>query len=195
MFDLLILSLAFMIHLWALPYSFKNLFIDSIVGFVQLAFALAIILTSSPAFLAPTPKGRITGAGVGVSCMAVQLLHFRGARIAAATLTRTFILSQLLILFFFVPVEEIFYRGVFFARLTSIWGTFTAIVISTALSTMLTVVSSRKPLVWIGSAAMGILCALGFYYSQSLWAPVLIRMGNEIGYQTLNEPRDLFQRG
>jgi len=43
--DLVILSLGFLIHLWALPYSFKNLFIDSLVRLVQLGFGVAILVT------------------------------------------------------------------------------------------------------------------------------------------------------
>jgi membrane protease YdiL (CAAX protease family) len=191
--DLAILSLGFMIHLWALPYTFKNLFFDSLVGIVQIGFGVTILATLSPASLIPSPLGLITGVGVGTACLGFQLLYNRGVKITKASLTRNFFLSQLLILCFFIPAEELFYRGVFLTRLSAIWGAFTAITITTALSSMIAVVSSRKPLYWAGSAIMGVLCGLGYYYSQSIWAPVLIHIGNDIGFEALNEPRDLFQ--
>jgi membrane protease YdiL (CAAX protease family) len=179
--------------MWALPYSFKNLFFDAIIGVVQLGFGFTILVYLSPLSLFPTPLGLITGAGVGIACFGFQLLYNRGVKLTRATLTKSFFLSQLLILLFFIPAEEIFYRGVFFTRLTAIWGGFTAIVLTTALSSMVAVVSSRKPLHWMGSAVMGVLCGMGLYYSQSIWAPILIRIGNEIGFEALNEPRNLFQ--
>ena len=40
---------------------------------------------------------------------------------------------------------------------------------------------------------MGVLCGLGFYWSQSIWAPVLIHVLNDFGFVTLNERRDLFR--
>jgi membrane protease YdiL (CAAX protease family) len=76
--------------------------------------------------------------------------------------------------------------------LTVIWGAFTAAVIATALSTMLTVVSSRKQLYWLGSGIMGVLCCLGYYWTQNLWAPILIHVLNDIGFIALNEKRDIF---
>ena len=192
MFDLVILSLGFMIHLWALPYSFKNVLFDSIVGLVQLGFGFTILFYGSPASLLPTPTGLITGAGIGAACFVFQLLYNRGVKIKRSDLTRKFLVSQLILLLFFVPAEEVFYRGVFFNRLASIWGTTTAVLLATSLSTMITVVSSRKPLYWLGSAVMGVLCCLGFYYSRSIWAPILIHIGNDIGFRTLNDPKSLF---
>jgi membrane protease YdiL (CAAX protease family) len=193
MLDLIILSLGFMIHLWTLPYSFKNVLFDSFVGLVQLGFGLTVIASLSPGSLQPTSTGLITGAGVGAACLGFQLLYNRGIRISRAKMTRGYFLSQLLILLFFIPAEEAFYRGVFFPRLEAIWGPLTAVLISTALSSMTTIVSSRKRLLWMGSAVLGVLCGLGYYYSRSIWAPVLIHIGNDIGFEVLNEPRDLFQ--
>jgi membrane protease YdiL (CAAX protease family) len=191
-FDLLILSLGFMIHLWALPYSFKNILFDSIVSLVQLGFGFVILFYGSPSSLLPSAPGLIGGAGIGVACFVFQLLFNRGVKITRSDLNRRFFLSQLVLLFFFVPAEEAFYRGVFFSRLASIWGVSAAVLLSTSLSTMFTVVSSRKPLYWAGSAVMGVLCCLGFYYSGSIWTPILIHIGNDIGFQTLNERRSLF---
>jgi membrane protease YdiL (CAAX protease family) len=191
--DLVILSLGFLIHLWALPYSFKNLFIDSLVRFVQLGFGVAILITLDPRVLLPSPFGLITGLGVGVACFAFQIVWNKGVRLRAASLTRGFIASQLLILFFHVPAEEMFYRGVFFTLLSAIWGPFTALVISTALSTMIAVVSSRKPIKWLGSGLVGVLCGLGYYWSQSIWAPMLIHILNDFGFDTLNEQRNLLE--
>jgi membrane protease YdiL (CAAX protease family) len=191
--DLVILSLGFMIHLWALPYTFKNLRFDALIGVVQIGFGATILATLSPSALLPSPMGLISGIGVGIACLGFQLLYYRGVKIRRADLTRSYFLSQLLILLFFIPAEEIFYRGVFFTRLWTIWGGLTAIVFTTALSTMITVVTSRKPLHWAGSAILGTLCGLGYYYTQSIWAPILIHLGNDIGFEALNEPRNLFQ--
>jgi len=191
--DLVILSLGFLIHLWALPYSFKNLFIDSIVRLVQLGFGVAILVTLDPRVMLPSPFGFITGLGVGVACFAFQIVWNKGVQLRAAALTRSFIASQLLILFFHIPAEEMFYRGVFFTLLSAIWGPFTALVISAALSTMIAVVSSRKPIKWLGSGLVGVLCGLGYYWSQSIWAPVLIHILNDCGFDTLNEQRNLFE--
>jgi membrane protease YdiL (CAAX protease family) len=191
--DLVILSLGFLIHLWALPYSFKNLFIDSIVRLVQLGFGVAILVTLDPHVLLPSPFGLITGLGVGVACFAFQIVWNKGVQLRAAALTRSFIASQLLILFFHIPAEEMFYRGVFFTLLSAIWGPFTALVISTALSTMIAVVSSRTPIKWLGSGLVGVLCGLGYYWSQSIWAPVLIHILNDCGFDTLNEQRNFFE--
>jgi membrane protease YdiL (CAAX protease family) len=193
MLDLIILSLGFMIHMWTLPYSFKNVLVDSIVSLVQLGFGITILAYISPGALPPTPVGLITGAGVGAACFGFQLLYNRGVRVTRADMTRGYFLSQLLILLFFIPAEEVFYRGVFFSRLEAIWGPFTAVVIATALSSMTAIVSSRKRLLWTGSAVLGVLCGLGYYYSQSIWAPVLIHIGNDVGFEALNEPRRLFQ--
>lgn len=181
-----------MIHMWALPYSFKNIFFDSIVGFIQLGFGFTVLFYGSPSSLLPSPTGLITGTGIGAACLVFQLLYNRGVKIRRSDLTRRFLASQLVLLLFFVPAEELFYRGVFFSRLESIWGAATAVLLSTSLSAMITVVSSRKPLHWLGSAFMGTLCCLGFYYSRSIWAPILIHIGNDIGFRTLNDPKRLF---
>jgi membrane protease YdiL (CAAX protease family) len=191
--DLVILSLGFLIHLWALPYSFKNLFIDSIVRLVQLGFGVAILITLDPHVLLPSAFGLITGLGVGAACFTFQIVWNMGVRLRAASLTKTLIASQLMILFFHIPAEEIFYRGVFFTLLNAIWGPFTALMISTALSTMIAVVSSRKQIKWLGSGLVGLLCGLGYYWSQSIWAPVLIHVLNDFGFDTLNEQRNLFE--
>ncbi len=192
MFDLVILSIGFMIHMWALPYSFKNLLFNSIIAAIQLGFGIIVIAYTSPASLIPTPVSLMIGVGVGVACIGFQIAYFRGAKVIRNGAPKNYVPSQLLFLLFFVPTEEIFYRGVFFARLTSIWGGFTAAVLATALSSTLAVVSSRKRLDWFGSAVMGVLCSLGYYYAQSIWAPILIHVGNAIGYEALNEPKDLF---
>jgi membrane protease YdiL (CAAX protease family) len=191
--DLIVLSLGFMIHMWTLPYSFKNPLFDSAVSLVQLAFGVTILAYLSPGSLPPSPLGLITGAGVGAACLVFQLLYNRGVKVTRADMTRGYFLSQLVVLLFFIPAEEVFYRGVFFSRLEAIWGPFTAVAISTALSSMTAIVSSRKRLFWTGSAVLGVLCGLGYYYSKSIWAPVLIHIGNDVGYEALNEPRRLFQ--
>jgi membrane protease YdiL (CAAX protease family) len=191
--DLVILTLAFLIHMWALPYSFKNLLFDAIVRIIQIGFSFTILLTLSPSALLPTPAALITGLGVGAACFGFQLLLNRGIRVRNTPFTRQILLSQLMILLFYLPAEEMFYRGVIFTRLASIWGPFTAVILATALSTMLTVVTSRRPLWWAGSAVMGLLCGLGCYYTQSIWAPILIHVMNDVGFETLQEPRNLFQ--
>lgn len=181
-----------MIHLWALPYSFKNVLFDCIVSLVQLGFGFAILFFDSPSSLLPSPMGLIAGAGIGSVCLVFQIFYNRGVKLRRSDLTGTFVASQLLMLVFFVPAAELFYRGVFFNRLAHIWGVGTALLLSTSLSTMITVVSTRKPLDWLGAAVVGALSCLGFYYSGSMWAPVLIRIGNDIGSRTLNDPRDFF---
>lgn len=193
MLDLVILTLGLMIHMWALPYSFKNLLIDSIVRVAQLAFGLVILVFLNPAVLVPSPTGVMMGAGVGIACFLFQLLWSRGVRLRKKGVTKSFVGSQLLILFFHVPAEEIFYRGVFFTLLATIWGPFTALVISGALSTMLAIVSSRRQILWLGAGLLGLLCCLGYYWSQCIWAPVLIHVLNDIGFDTLNEQRNLFE--
>jgi membrane protease YdiL (CAAX protease family) len=190
--DLAILSLGLLIHMFALPYSFKNLVIDSIVRLAQLAFGVSILFFLQREALLPTPAGLITGAGVGVAFLVFQLLWNRELLKSRFTLSRRFVASQVLILFFQVPSEEIFYRGVFFTVLASIWGPFTALVIATAMSTMIAVVSSRAPVIWLGAGLLGIFCCLAFYWSQSIWAPVLIHVLNDFGYVTLGEKRDIF---
>jgi membrane protease YdiL (CAAX protease family) len=202
--DLVILSLGFMIHLWSLPYTFKNLLIDSIVRFAQLAFGITILVFLGPEVLPPNLPGILGGAGVGLACFGFQLLWNRGARPRGASTrgsrpravpaTRSFIASQFVILLFQVPAEEVFYRGVFFTLLASLWGPLTALLISTALSTMTTVVSTRRPIIWLGSGLMGILCGLGYYWAQSIWTPILIHVLNDFGYVTLKERRDIFKK-
>ena len=115
MADLVILSLGLLIHMWALPYSFKNLMFDALVRILQLAYAVTILLMVQPAWLRPTGRGLLMGAGVGLAC-----------------------------LLFHAPSEELFYKGVFFTVLLGIWGPFTAVIITTALSAMVVVVSSRR---------------------------------------------------
>ncbi len=193
MLDLVILSLGFMIHLWALPYSFKNLVFDTIVRIVQLGFGVTILVYLDPAVFLPSAIGLITGAGVGATCLVFQIMWNRGIRLRAETITKSFIASQFLILLFQVPTEEIFYRGVFFTLLSAIWGPFTALLISAALSAMIAVVSSRRRILWLGSGLVGLLCGLGYYWSRSIWAPVLIHVLNDLGFVTLNEQRDLFR--
>jgi hypothetical protein len=53
--DLVILSLGFMIHMWALPYSFKNLLFDSIVRLAMLGFGITILAITDPSVLPPDP--------------------------------------------------------------------------------------------------------------------------------------------
>lgn len=192
MLDLSILSVGLLIHMLALPYSFKNLVIDSIVRAAQLAFGVAILASLQPDALRLTPAGLITGLGVGAAFLAFQLVWNRGVFKSRFVVTKRFVASQLVILLFQVPSEELFYRGVFFMVLASIWGTFTALVIATALSTMVAVVSSRRQVVWLGAALLGVFCCLSFYWSQSIWAPVLIHVLNDFGYVTLGEKRNLF---
>ena len=193
MLDLVILSLGFMIHMWALPYSFKTILFDTIVRLAQAGFGVTILLQLDPGTLVPSTVGLITGGGVGLACFFFQLVWNRGIALRRSDITRSFVASQLLILLFQVPVEELFYRGVFFTVLAAIWGPFTALLLSAALSTMITVVSSRRTIVWVGSGLMGVLCGLGFYWSQCIWAPILIHTLNDLGYVSLNEMRNVFE--
>jgi membrane protease YdiL (CAAX protease family) len=191
--DLIILSLGLMLHMWALPYSFKNLLFDSIVRCIQLAFGIAVLFRLQPAALQPTGIGLIAGFGVGAACFMFQVLWNRGVRLRRPTLTRRFLASQAVILLFQAPAEEIFYRGVFFAVVCAIWGPLTAVVISASLTTMLAIVSSRRRVLWLGAGLLGLLCCLGYYWSQCIWAPVLIHVLNDLGFVTLSEQRNLFE--
>jgi membrane protease YdiL (CAAX protease family) len=191
--DLVILSLGLLIHMWALPYSFKNLFIDSIVRIVQLGYGITILAAMQPSMLLPNGLGLLTGGGVGVACMLFHVLWNRGALLKADKVNRRFVLSQVVLLCFHAPSEELFYRGVFFTMLAVIWGPFTAVVISTALSTMVVVVSSRRQGLWLESAFVGALGCLGYYWSQSIWTAVLIRVLNDVGFVTLTEQRNIFE--
>ena len=193
MADLVILSLGLLIHMWALPYSFKNLFLDSVVRLVQVGFALAIILSRQPSSLLPGGMSVLTGVGVGVACLLFHIFWNWGSLLKREKITRRFALSQALLLLFHAPSEELFYKGVFFAVLLPIWGAFTAVVITTALSAMVVVVSSRRTGRWVESAFVGALCCLGCYWSQSLWTPVLTRVLNDVGYVTLTEQKNLFE--
>jgi membrane protease YdiL (CAAX protease family) len=177
-----------------MPYSFKNLLFDSLVRLVQLGFGVIVLAYLKPAALIPGPLGLIAGFGVGAACLAFQLLYNRGVRLRAGDVTGSYLASQALILFFQVPAEEVFYRGMFFTLLTSAWGPLTGLILSAALSTMITVVSSRRQILWLGSGLMGILCGLGYYWSQCIWTPVLIHVLNDVGFVTLNEKRNLFPR-
>jgi membrane protease YdiL (CAAX protease family) len=190
--DLVILSLGLLIHMWALPYSFKNLFIDSIVRIIQIGYGITIIAALQPAMLLPNGRGLLTGAGVGIACMIFHILWNRHALLKAGKVGKSFVLSQIVLLFFHAPSEELFYRGVFFTVLAGIWGPFTAVVISTALSAMVVVVSSRRQGLWLESAFVGALCCFGYYWSQCIWTPVLIRTFNDFGFVTLTEQRNIF---
>ncbi|HET6452754.1 MAG TPA: CPBP family glutamic-type intramembrane protease [Spirochaetia bacterium] len=192
MADLVILSLGLFIHMWALPYSFKNLFLDTVVRVAQVAFAVTILARVQPAALAPTGSALLTGAGVGAACLLFHVFWNWGALLPREKLTRPFLASQALLLLFHAPSEELFYKGVFFTVLVSIWGPLTAIVIATALSAMVAVVSSRRTGLWLESAFVGALGCLGYYWSQCVWTPVLIRALNDVGFVTLTEQRNLF---
>jgi membrane protease YdiL (CAAX protease family) len=193
MLDLVVLSLGMLIHMWALPYSFKNLFFDSIVRVVQLGYGITILAALQPAMLRPNGRGFLAGVGVGTACMLFHIFWNRGSLLKAETIRRPFILSQTMLLFFHAPAEELFYRGVFFTVLAAIWGPFTALVITTALSTMVVVVSSRRTGLWLESAFVGALGCLGYYWSQSIWTAVLIRILNDVGFVTLTEQRNIFE--
>jgi membrane protease YdiL (CAAX protease family) len=191
--DLVILSLGLLIHMWALPYSFKNMFIDSIVRAVQLGYGITILAALQPGMLLPNGLGLLTGAGVGVACMLFHILWNRDALLKADKVNRRFILSQVVLLFFHAPSEVLFYRGVFFTMLAVIWGPLTALLISTALSTMVAVVSSRRQGLWLESAFVGALGCLGYYWAQSIWTALLIRIFNDVGFVTLSEQRNIFE--
>jgi hypothetical protein len=66
-------------------------------------------------------------------------------------------------------------------------------VVSASLTTMIAVVSSRRQLLWLGAGLLGTLCCLGYYWSQCIWAPVLIHVLNDAGFVTLSEQRNLFK--
>jgi membrane protease YdiL (CAAX protease family) len=191
--DLVILSLGLLIHMWALPYSFKNLFIDSIVRLIQLGYGITILAALQPGMLLPNGQGLLMGAGVGVACMLFHIIWNRNALLKADKVNKRFVLSQVVLLFFHAPSEELFYRGVFFTMLAVIWGPLTALLISTALSTMVVVVSSRRQGLWLESAFVGALGCLGYYWSQSIWTALLIRMLNDVGFVTMTEQRNIFE--
>jgi membrane protease YdiL (CAAX protease family) len=190
--DLVILSLGLLIHMWALPYSFKNLVFDSVVRVIQLGYGITILAALQPAMLLPNGMGLLTGAGVGITCMLFHIFWNRGSLLKRGAIGKRFLSSQAVLLLFHAPSEELFYRGVFFTVLSVIWGPFTAVVITTALSTMVVVVSSRRTGLWLESAFVGALCCLGYYWSQSIWTAVLIRVLNDFGFVTLTEQRNIF---
>jgi len=142
--------------------------------------------------LLPNGLGLLTGAGVGIACMLFHIFWNRGSLLKSDKVGKRFLLSQAVLLFFHAPSEELFYRGVFFTVLAAIWGPFTAVVISTALSTMVVVVSSRRQGLWLESAFVGALGCLGYYWSQCIWTPLLIRIFNDVGFVTLTEQRNIF---
>jgi len=191
--DLVILSLGLMLHMWALPYSFKNLLFDTIVRGIQLAFGIIILFRLNPAAFQVTYIGLVTGLGVGVACFLFQILWNRGVRLRRSSITRSLVASQAVILLFQAPTEELFYRGVFFTVIAAIWGPFTAGVISASLTTMVTIVSSRRRILWFGSGLLGVLCCLTYYWSQCIWAPVIIHVLNDVAFVTLVEQRNLFE--
>ncbi len=193
MADLVILSLGLLIHMWSLPYSFKNLLIDTIVRIVQIAYAVTILIMTQPAWLRPTGMGLLMGAGVGAACMLFHIFWNWGSLLGKEKITRRFVASQALLLLFQAPSEELFYKGVFFTVLVGIWGPFTAVVITTALSAMVVVVSSRRTGLWLESAFVGALGCLGYYWAQCIWTPVLTRCLNDVGFVTLTEQRNLFE--
>jgi len=179
--------------MWALPYSFKNLLLEEIVRVLQLAFGLAILVMAQRPALNATATAILTGAGVGMACLLFHVFWNWGALLRREKLTRRFLASQALLLLFHAPSEELFYKGVFFTVLVTIWGPFTAVVITTALSAMVVVVSSRRTGLWLESAFVGALGCLGYYWSQCIWTPVLIRTLNDVGFVTLTEQRNLFE--
>jgi membrane protease YdiL (CAAX protease family) len=191
--DLVILSLGLLIHMWALPYSFKNLLLDSIVRVLQIAFGVTILVMVQRPALNPTGVALLTGVGVGLACMLFHIFWNWGSLLRREKVTRRFLASQALLLLFHAPSEELFYKGVFFTVLVAIWGPFTAVVITTALSAMVVVVSSRRTGLWLESAFVGALGCLGYYWSQCIWTPVLIRSLNDVGFVTLTEQRNLFE--
>lgn len=193
MADLVILSLGLLIHMWALPYSFKNLLLDSIVRVIQIAFGVTILAMLQRPALNPAGGAILTGAAVGIACMLFHIFWNWGSLLRRSQCTRGFLASQALLLLFHAPSEELFYKGVFFTVLVAIWGPFTAVVITTALSAMVVVVSSRRTGLWLESAFVAALGCLGYYWSQCIWTPVLIRCLNDVGFVTLTEQRNLFE--
>ena len=193
MLDLVILSLGLLIHMWALPYSFKNVVFDSVVRVIQLGYGIIILAAMQPAMLRVTGMGLLTGAGVGMTCMLFHIFWNKGSLLKRETVGKSFLASQAVLLLFHAPSEELFYRGVFFTVLAATWGPFTALVITAALSTMVVVVSSRRTGLWLESAFVGALCCLGYYWSQSIWTAVLIRVLNDFGFVTLTEQRNIFK--
>ena len=151
-----------------------------------------ILLYLNPGSLAPAFPPFAAGMGVGTACLLFQIVYNRGVKLRKADITAPFVASQAVIILFRVPAEEAFYRGVFFTVLASVWGFWTALFLSAALSTMITVVSSRNPIHWLGASLMGVLCGMGYYYTASIWTPVLIHVLNDIGGDSLNERTSLF---
>lgn len=192
MLDIVILSVGFMIHMWTLPYPFKDWKADTVIRIIQITFGLTILITFSRSALNFNVRTCIAGFGVGFACFLFHIVYNQGIRLTAKEITPRFLLSQVLILGVQIPAEEFLYRGVFFTVLNNLWGPGTALIFSTALSIMLWVTTSRNPLYWLGAAIVGIFCGLGYYYSGNIWSSVLIRALSDIGLVTLNEKRSYF---
>lgn len=193
MLDIVVLSIGLMIHMWSLPYPFKNVRFDLVVRVFQILFGLAVLSTADRGALQIDTQSLIAGFGVGGACLVFHIIINRGIKLRPRDLRLDFIASQLIILGIQIPAEELLYRGVFFTVLNSLWGPGTALLFSASLSTMIYVATWRKPLYWGGAALVSILCGLGYYYSGSVWSPILIHVLNDIGYVTLDEKRNLFR--
>ena len=193
MLDIVVLSIGLMIHMWSLPYPFKTVRFDLVVRVFQILFGLAVLSTADRGALQIDTQSLIAGFGVGSACLVSHIIINRGIKLRPRDLRLDFISSQLIILGIQIPAEELLYRGVFFTVLNNLWGPGTALVFSASLSTMIYVATWRKPLYWGGAALVSILCGLGYYYSGSVWSPVLIHILNDIGYVTLHEKRNLFR--
>lgn len=192
MLVIIILSLGFMIHLWSFPYPFKNYKFDIFISFIQLAFSIPILIRMVPETIQLTGLSVITGFSVGFAFLIFHIIYNRGIRLKASDITLSFLLSQLIVFGIQIPAEEFLYRGIFFAITGSIWGTLTALTLSTSLSAMLYIARWRRPLYWFGAVLIGFFCNLAFYYTGSIWTAVIIHILNDFGYMVLNEKKNIF---
>ena len=194
MLEIVILSLGFMIHMWTLPFPFKDLRLDLIVRAFQILFGVVVLCTNARSAFQMTARSLIAGLCVGSACLLFHIVYNRGICLRSHELSLDFFCSQIVILGIQIPAEELLYRGVFFTVLNRLWGPATAILLSVPLSSMTYVASWRKPLYWAGAAIVSLFCGLGYYYSGSIWSPMLIHVLNDLGHVTLQERKNLFSK-
>ena len=181
MLELTILALAFMLHMWSFPYPFKNNKIEIVIRTIQIIFSILIIYNLYPNTLKITNQTLLTGLLVGVALLTFHLMYNRGVKVKLSQITMSFILSHLILFFIIIPAEEFLYRGIFFQVLFSLWGAKTAVLLSVSLSTMIYITIWRKPLYWIGAGLVSTFSALAFYYTGSIWAPIILHILNDLG--------------
>ncbi|GEM_PF-3128803 len=192
MLEIVILTLAFVLHMWSFPYPFKSVRFEFVLRLIEILFSLSVIGRLFPRSLQIDRIALLTGVLVGIACLIFHIVYNRGIKLKKRDFSKSFVLSQIFILFLQIPSEEFLYRGVFFSIINGMWGTGAAMVISVALSSMIYIATWRRPLYWTGATLVSFFCALGIYYTGSIWTAVLIHILNDIGYVTLNERKNIF---